>query len=127
MGCKENNSQLHKFSKNVSPTPLVICFSRSALAKSNHFGTRIGLFRSETHKWGMASTAACECGAEEQAAENVILSCPIYHHLNGFCALSHFDKSLATSQKEIYPATWGPSSSRPSPSNNKKKDYFFRN
>jgi len=27
---------------------------------------------------GMASFAACECGAEEQTVEHVVLQCPIY-------------------------------------------------
>ena len=43
------------------------------------------------YKWGMAYTAACECGAKEQTAENVIASCPIYHHPNG---LSDVNKNL---------------------------------
>ena len=49
----------------------------------NRLRTDVGLFRSETHKWCIASTVACECGAKKHTAEHVITSCPIYHHSNG--------------------------------------------
>ena len=55
-----------------------------------------GLFRSERHKWGMASTAACESSAKEQTAEHVITSRTIYHHPNRAHALANVDKSLVT-------------------------------
>jgi len=34
-------------------------------------------FRSCLYKWGMASSAACECGAE-QTVDHVVLHCPIH-------------------------------------------------
>ena len=52
------------------------------------------------HKWGMAATSACKCGAKEQTAEQVITCCPIYHHPNGARALSDVHKSLVTWLKE---------------------------
>ena len=36
----------------------------------------------------MASMAACECGTKEQTADQIITSCPIYHHPNGVRALT---------------------------------------
>jgi len=47
--------------------------------------TGVGRFRSCLHKWGMAPSAACECGAEEQTAVHVVLQCPIHrpHGLHG--------------------------------------------
>jgi len=38
----------------------------------------------------MASSAACECGAEEQTVEHVVLQCPIHqppHGLHGVTVL----------------------------------------
>ena len=64
----------------------------------------VGLFHSETYKWGMASTATCECGAKEQTIEHVITSCPIYHYPNGVRALSDVNKNLATRLIETCPA-----------------------
>ena len=43
--------------------------------------TGFGLFRSTVQRWGMATTAACKCGAEEQTADHIITSCPIFYHL----------------------------------------------
>ena len=49
----------------------------------------VGLFRCCLHKWRMSSSAACECGAEEQTVEHVVL-CPIHrppHELHGLAVL----------------------------------------
>jgi len=38
------------------------------------------------HKWGSASSVACECGAEEQTVDHVVFQCPIHqtpHGLHG--------------------------------------------
>ena len=47
-------------------------------------------FRSFLHKWGMASSAACDCGTEEQTVDHVVLQCPIHrppHELHGLTVL----------------------------------------
>jgi len=44
----------------------------------NRLRTDIGRFRSCMYKWGMASSAACECGAEEQTADHVVFQRPIH-------------------------------------------------
>ena len=77
---RENTSKLHTFVKDVCPTPPGITFSRPAWVKLNRLQTGVGLFHSETHKWIMTSTAACESGAKEQTAEHVITFYTIYHH-----------------------------------------------
>jgi len=51
----------------------------------NRLRTGVGRFRSCLYKWGMASSAACECGAE-QTVDHVVLQCPIHrppHGLHG--------------------------------------------
>ena len=58
-----------------------------AWVRHNCLRTGVGRFRSCLYKRGMASSAACECGAEEQAANHVILQCPIHrppHGLHGW-------------------------------------------
>ena len=63
--------------------PPGISFPRPAWVGLNRLRTGVGLLRSETHKWGMVSTAGCEREAKEQTAEHVITFCPIYQHPNG--------------------------------------------
>ena len=53
-----------------------------------HTGDR--RFRSCLYKWGVASSAACDCGAEEQTVNHVVLQCPIHwppHGLHGLTVL----------------------------------------
>ena len=52
----QKSSRLQTFIKDVSPTPPG--FPRPAWIKLNRLRTCGGLFRSCTHKWGMASTVA---------------------------------------------------------------------
>ena len=66
--------------KDASPTPPGISFIRPAWVELNRLRTGVGLFRSETHKWSLASTAASKCGPKEQTAEHVLIFFPIYHH-----------------------------------------------
>ena len=73
----EKISRLHTFIKDVIPTPPRISFLITAWIMLDRLRTGDGLFRSETHKWGMALTTACECGAKELTAEHVVTSCTI--------------------------------------------------
>ena len=73
-----------------------ISFPRTAWVRFNCLQTGIGLFHLEMHKWGMAFTMACECGAKEKTAEHVIISCHIYYHPNGANAFSDVSKNLVT-------------------------------
>jgi len=59
---------------------------RRVWIRLNHTRTGVGRFRSCLYKWDMASSAACECGSEEQTAGHVVLQCPIHrppHGLHG--------------------------------------------
>ena len=51
----------------------------SNLHESGLTATDVGLFRSETHKWGMAFTIAYECPAKEQIAQHEITFFPTYY------------------------------------------------
>ena len=44
----------------------------------NRLRTGVGRFRSNLHKWGVASFATYECGLEEQTADHVVSRCPLY-------------------------------------------------
>jgi len=49
----------------------------------NRRRTGVGRFRSCLYKWGMASSAACECGAEEQTVDHVVVQSPIHQPPRG--------------------------------------------
>ena len=104
MSGEKTRFRLHTFITNVSPTPLEISFPRPAWVKLNRLRTSIGLFRLETHKWGMVFTAVCDCDAKKQTAEHVITSCLIYHDANEVRGFSNVDKNLVTWLKETCPA-----------------------
>jgi len=57
----------------------------------NHLRTGIGRFRFFLYKWGVAYSAACECGAEEQTVDHVVLQCPIHRPPYGLHDLMALD------------------------------------
>jgi len=46
---------------------------KKSLGPATRLRTGVGRFRSCLYKWGMAFSAACECGAEAQAVDHVVL------------------------------------------------------
>ena len=62
-------SRLHGFIANVGSLPSGMHFPRPAWVRLNRLRTGVDLFRSTMHKWGMAPSPACECGADEQTAD----------------------------------------------------------
>ena len=57
----------------------------------NRLRTGAGRFRSCLYNWGMASSAACECGAEEQIVDHVVLQCVVYRTPHGLYGLKVLD------------------------------------
>ena len=53
----------------------------------NRLHPGIRRFRSCLYKWGMTSSAACECGAETQTVGHVVLQCPIHRLSHGLTVL----------------------------------------
>ena len=64
---------------------------RRARVRLNRLRTDVGRFRSCLQKWGMASSAACECDAEEQTVDHVVLHCPIHRPPHGLHVLTVLD------------------------------------
>jgi len=63
---------------------------RRAWVWLNRLPTSVGHFRFCLYKWGMTSSTACECDAEEQTVDHVVLQCPIHrplHELHGLIFL----------------------------------------
>jgi len=62
---------------------------RKAWVRLNRLRSGVRRFHSCLYKWGMASSAACEFGAE-QTVDHVVLRCPIHpppHGLHGLTVL----------------------------------------
>ena len=81
----------------------LVKFPRTAWVRLNRLRTGVGLFRSTMYKWGMAPTAACECGAEEQTADHIITTCPMYRYPNGAQGLAQTDDNLLKWLSETCP------------------------
>ena len=94
---------IHFFS-DVDALPPGMGLPRPAWVRLNRLRIRVGFFRSSMHKWGMASMASCECGAEEQTADHIIISCPIFRHPNGIRGLLFVNESLAGWLSDTCPA-----------------------
>ena len=79
----ENASRLRAFVPGTSSRPVGMDLPRVAWIKLNRLGTGIGRFHSSMHKWGLAPSPNCECGASEQTADHVLTACPIHRAPNG--------------------------------------------
>ena len=86
--------QLHAFIADVGSLPSGMHFPRPAWVRLNRLRNGVGLFRSTMYKWGMVPSPACECGANEQTADHLIISCPTHRHPNGAGGLASDDMTL---------------------------------
>ena len=64
--------------------------TRTAWVWFNRLRTAVRRFHSCLQKWDMASSAACECGAD-QTIDHAILHCPIYRPPHGLHGLTILD------------------------------------
>ena len=62
--------------------------TRTASVKLNRLHTGVGRFGSSMHKWGHVSSAKCDCGANEQTADHIILTCPTHRVPRGIMGLT---------------------------------------
>ena len=75
----------------VSTRPIGMSLTRTAWVKLNRLRTGVGRFGLFMHKWGLAPSAKCECGASEQTADNIILTCPTHRAPRGIMGLTVLD------------------------------------
>ena len=80
----ENASRLRVFVPESGSRPVWMGLPRAAWVKLNRLRTGVAQFHSSMHKWGLAPSPNCECGASEQTADRVLTACPILyigHHM----------------------------------------------
>ena len=79
------------FCARAGARPVGIGLPRAAWVKLNRLRTGVGRFHSSMHKWGLAPSPNCECGAFEQTADHVLTACPIHRAPLGARGLTVLD------------------------------------
>ena len=87
----EDVSRLHGFVSGTSTRPAGISLPRAAWVKLNRLRTGVGRFHLSMHKWGLAPSQNCECGASEQTADHVLAACPTHRTPYGARGLTVLD------------------------------------
>ena len=78
---------------------------RAAWIKLNRLRTGVGRFHSSMHKWGLAPSPICECGASEQTADHVLTACPIHRAPHGARGLTVLDDETRCCLHDMAPAS----------------------
>ena len=84
-------SALGVYISRVNTRPIGMNLTKTAWVKLNRLRTGVERFGSSMHKWGLASSANCECGASEQTADHIILACPIHRAPRGLMGVTVLD------------------------------------
>ena len=77
----ENASRLRAFVPETGSRPVGMGLPRAAWVKLNCLRTGVGRFHSSMHKWGLAPSPNCECGASEQTADHVLTAYHMEHEV----------------------------------------------
>jgi len=84
----DNTTRVRTFIPDTGSHPPGMALPRRAVVRLKHLRTDVGRFHSCLYKWGMASSAVCECGAKEQTVDDVVLQCPIHRPPHGLHSLT---------------------------------------
>ena len=87
----ENASRLRAFVPRTGARLVRMGLPPAAWVKLNRLQTGVGRFHSSMHKWGLAPSPNCECGASEQTADYVLTACPIHRAPHGARGLTVLD------------------------------------
>ena len=74
----ENAFRLRAFVPETGARPVGMGLPRVAWVKLNRLRTGVGRFHSSMHKWGLAPSPNCECGASEQIADHACTNSVLY-------------------------------------------------
>ena len=87
----ENASRFRGFVPGTGARPVGMGLPQAAWVKLNRLRTGVGRFHSSMHKWGLAPSPNCECGASEQTADHVLTACLIHRAPHGARGLTVLD------------------------------------
>ena len=71
----ENASRLRAFVPGTGVRPVGMGLPQAAWVKLNRLRTGVGRFHSSMHKWSLAPSPNCECGASEETVDHVLTAC----------------------------------------------------
>ena len=74
--------------------PVGMDLPRAAWVNLNRLRTGVRQFHSFMHKWGLAPSPNCKCGASEQTADHVLTACPIHRAPHGARGLTVLDNEI---------------------------------
>ena len=86
-----NASSLRAFVPGTGARLVGMGLPRVAWVKLNCLRTGVGRFHLFMHKWGLAPSPNCKCGASEQTADYVVTACPIHRAPHGARGLTVLD------------------------------------
>ena len=84
----KDQSELRLYVPRPSAKPLGMGLLRPAWVQFNCFRNGVEKFQSSTHKWELACTSICKCGALAQTVSHLILECPLHCDPRGHRGLS---------------------------------------
>ena len=102
----ENTTRLRTFIPDIGNQPTGMALPRTVWVRLNRLRTGVGRFRSCLYKWGMVRSAACQCSAEEQIVEYVVLHLPIHLRPYGAHGLTVLDDETTEWLLNTCPEIW---------------------
>ena len=96
-----NAQEVYISNSRVSTRAIGMSLTRAAWVKINRLRTGVGRFASSMHKWGLVSSANCECGASEKTANHVILTYPTHWAPRRIMGLIVLDDKTRCSRNSI--------------------------
>ena len=87
----EDASRLRAFVSGTGARPIWMGLPRAACVKLNRLRIGVKRFHSSMHKWGLAPSPNCECGASDQTADHVLTACLIHRAPHGARGLTVLD------------------------------------
>ena len=97
----EGASRLRNFVPGTGARSVGMGLLRVAWVRLNRLPTGVGRFHSSMHKWGLAPSPNCECGASKQTADYVLTACPIHRAPHGARSLTVLDDETRCWLNEI--------------------------
>ena len=95
--------RFYQFIPKIDALPSEMHLPRRSWVRLNRLRTGDGRFLSFLHNWGMATTAACKCGAENQTADHITADCLLYSPFHGTAArLIRLDEDTTSWLQETY-------------------------
>ena len=99
-------SALGVYIPRASARPIGMSLARTAWIKLNRLRTSVGRFGSSMHKWGLASSANCKCGASQQNVDHINMACPIHWASRGTMGLTVLDDKTRCWLNSITASIW---------------------